>query len=43
MNSGGLEIECLFDPNDLNLEAPGTFVRLATQPHMGIMGTLTLE
>jgi hypothetical protein len=43
VHSGGLEIECLFNPNDLNLEAPGAFVRLATQPHVGIMGTLTLE
>jgi len=41
--SGGIESEHGLDINDLNLEQPGAFGAVATQRHMGIMGTLTLE
>lgn len=41
--SGGIESERRLDINDLNLEKPGAFGAIATQMHMGIMGTLTLE
>ncbi|CAO2649322.1 Nn.00g067070.m01.CDS01 [Neocucurbitaria sp. VM-36] len=40
---GGMESEKRLDINDLNLEQPGAFGGIATQIHMGIMGTLALE
>ncbi|KAF2110244.1 hypothetical protein BDV96DRAFT_668779 [Lophiotrema nucula] len=43
IHSGGLESERRLNTNDLNLENPGAFGGIATQGHMGIMGTLTLE
>lgn len=41
--NGGIECAHRLDINDLNLEQPGAFGAIATQRHMGIMGTLTLE
>jgi hypothetical protein len=41
--SGGMERDRLLGVEDLNLERPGAFGGLATQCHMGIMGTLTME
>ncbi|KAJ4366861.1 hypothetical protein N0V83_007389 [Neocucurbitaria cava] len=43
VHSGGLESASRLDTNDLNFEKPGAFGGIATQLHMGIMGTLTLE
>lgn len=43
VHSGGLERSCLFNTTDLNLEQPGAFGAMSTQPQMGVMGTLTLE
>jgi hypothetical protein len=40
---GIMEGNRLFDVNDLNLEQPGAYFVIATQIHMGIMSTLTLE
>lgn len=39
----GIESERALNVNDLNLEQPGAFGPIATQGHMAIMGTLTLE
>jgi hypothetical protein len=38
-----MEIARLLDVDDLNLEKPGAFGFIATQLHMGMMNTLTLE
>jgi hypothetical protein len=43
LSGGNMEIDRLLDVNDLNLERPGAYFVFATQIHMGIMGSLTLE
>jgi hypothetical protein len=43
LSGGIMEGNRLFDVNDLNLEQPGAYFIIASQIHMGVMGTLTLE
>ncbi len=43
VRAGGTESEWFFKPDDLLLEAPGTFGGMATMVHMVNMATLALE